>query len=165
MCEEWQINVNSYGLIRISSGLIERLCQFRQLDKHCPESGGVLIGKHLNSGGSLLVEELTPPQISDKQGRCEFYRSAEHDKLVNEVWQKSNRHSTFVGLWHTHPEPIPKYSSIDKQDWQNALVQSKFEGDKLLFVIVGQTHIRVWMGSKSARLQKISLIGEYKIGE
>tara|TARA_R110001583_G_scaffold53568_2_gene165063 strand:+ start:3428 stop:3925 length:498 start_codon:yes stop_codon:yes gene_type:complete len=163
MIEEWQIEVNRYGLIRISGELLEKLCDFRQLAKQAPESGGVLIGKHLNSGGVLLIDQLTPPQKSDKQGRCEFYRSTEHNKLVNEIWQKSNRYSTYVGLWHSHPEPIPNYSSIDKQDWQNALTQSKYEGNKLFFVIVGQTHIRMWEGVKSAFRPEISLIGEYKI--
>jgi len=165
MIEEWQIDVNGYGLVRFSSELLERLCQFRQLVKDCPESGGVLIGKHLNSGGVLLVDGLTPPQKSDKQGRCEFYRSTEHNRLVNEIWRKSNGHSTYVGLWHSHPEPIPSYSATDKQDWLNALKQSKYEGNRLFFAIVGQTHIRMWMGVKSAFQPKILLIGEYKIGK
>jgi integrative and conjugative element protein (TIGR02256 family) len=164
MIEEWQIDVKGYGLIRMSCELLEKLCDFRQLAKQSPESGGVFIGKHLNSGGILLIDQLTPPQKSDKQGRCEFYRSTEHNKLVNEIWQKSNKHSTYVGLWHTHPELIPNYSPVDKQDWQNALIQSKYEGNKLFFAIVGQTHIRMWMGIKSTFQTKISLIGEYKIG-
>jgi integrative and conjugative element protein (TIGR02256 family) len=164
MIEEWQIEVNGYGLIRISGELLEKLCDFRQLAKQTSESGGVLIGKHLNSGGVLLIDQLTPPQKSDKQGRCEFYRSTEHNKLVNEIWLKSNKHSTYVGLWHSHPEPIPNYSTVDKQDWQNALIQSRYEGNKLFFAIVGQTHIRMWMGIKSTFRTQISLIGEYKIG-
>jgi integrative and conjugative element protein (TIGR02256 family) len=164
MIEEWQIEVNGYGLIRMSGELLAKLCDFRQLVRQAPESGGVLIGKHLNSGGVLLIDQLTLPQKSDKQGRCEFYRSTEHSKLMNEIWQKSKRHSTYVGLWHSHPEPVPNYSSIDKQDWQNALIQSMYEGNLLFFVIVGQTHIRIWMGVKSTFKPKISLIGEYKIG-
>jgi integrative and conjugative element protein (TIGR02256 family) len=164
MIEEWQIEVNGYGMIRMSGELLKKLCDFRQLAKQTPESGGVLIGKHLNSGGVLLIDQLTPPQKSDKQGRCEFYRSTEHNKLVNEIWLKSNKHSTYVGLWHSHPEPIPNYSPVDKQDWQNALIQSRYEGNKLFFAILGQTHIRMWMGIKSTFRTQISLIGEYKIG-
>lgn len=164
MVEEWQIEVNGYGLIRISGELLEKLFSFRQLDEQTPESGGVLIGKHLNSGGILLIDQLTPPQESDKQGRCEFYRSTVHNKLVNYIWQKSNKHSTYVGLWHSHPETTPNYSLVDKKDWQNALIQSNYEGNKLFFAIVGQTHIRMWMGIRSTFRTKISLIGEYKIG-
>jgi len=165
MTEEWQMDVKGYGLIRVSKELLTKLCNFRQLATQSPESGGVLIGKHLNSAGVLLIDQLTPPQKSDKQGRCEFYRSTEHNKLVNDIWQKSNKHSTYVGLWHSHPEPIPNYSLIDKQDWQNALIQSKFEGDKLFFAIVGQTHIRIWEGVRSTLRSEISLIGEYEIGK
>lgn len=123
------------------------------------------MGMHLNSGGVLLIDEITPPQTSDKQGRYEFYRSSEHDKLVKDVWRKSNGHSTYVGLWHTHPEPIPKFSSTDIKDWRKALAQSHYEGNKLFFAIVGQTHIRIWMGIKSKFQPEIILIGEYQIGK
>lgn len=164
MIEEWKIDVNGYGMVRISGELLQKLCNFRQLASKTPESGGVLIGKHLNSGGVLLIDQFTPPQKPDKQGRCEFYRSTEHNKLVNEIWKESNKHSTYIGLWHTHPEHIPNYSQIDKLDWQNALNQSKYEGNKLFFAIIGITHIRIWIGIKSTFGTKISLIGEYKIG-
>lgn len=165
MSKEWEIEVDGYGLVRVSAALLDRFKQFRQLIRQAPESGGVLIGKHLKSGGVLLIDQLTPPQKYDKQGRCEFYRSSEHNKLVNEIWKNSNGHSTYVGLWHSHPEPLPNYSSIDKQDWQKALTQSRYEGNKLFFVIVGQTHIRMWMGVRAAYQPKILLIGEYKIGK
>ena len=165
MIEEWQIDVKGYGLVRISGGLVEKLSNFRQLNTQAPESGGVLIGKHLNSGGVLLIDELTPPQKTDKQGRCEFYRSTEHNKLVNEIWRKSDWHSTYVGLWHSHPEALPNYSTTDKQDWQSALKQSRYEGDKLFFVIVGLTYIRMWMGVRASYQPKITMIGDYKIGK
>ena len=89
----------------------------------------------------------------------------EKKSRLKEIWQNSNGHSTYVGLWHSHPEPLPNYSAVDKQDWQKALTQSKYEGNKLFFVIVGQTHVRIWMGVRASYQPKIMLIGEYKIGK
>lgn len=164
MCKEWQIDVKGYGLVRISTTLLKRIYKYKQLESTSPESGGVLIGKHLNSEGTLLIDDMTEPQESDKQGRCQFYRSAEHSSIVNKVWLESNKHSTYVGLWHSHPEPIPHYSCVDKYDWENALRHSKYEGNHLFFIILGQTHVRIWMGIKSTFRTQILLIGEYKIG-
>lgn len=164
MCKEWQIDVKGYGLVRISSNLLKRIYKFKQLESTSPESGGVLIGKHLNSEGALLIDDLTEPQESDRQGRCQFYRSEGHNSIVNKIWLESNKHSTYVGLWHTHPEPIPDYSCVDKYDWESALRYSKFEGNRLFFVILGQTHIRIWMGENSSSKPQILLIGEYQVG-
>lgn len=163
MINELKMEVNGFGLVRLSASLVNKLIDFRQLNYKQAESGGVLIGKHLNSSGVMLIDTFTPPQTSDKQGRHSYFRSKEHNKLVQQVWQESDGHSTYVGLWHTHPEPIPNYSSIDKTDWINALNSSKYEGNKLFFVIVGQTHLRCWVGTKGRLRNNIELSGDFKI--
>lgn len=165
MGNEWKIEVPGYGLLRLSSQLLIMLSEFIQDGIKKTESGGVLIGKHLNSGGTLLIDGFTPPQKSDKQGRHSYYRSAAHNKIIQNIWKKSDRHTTYVGLWHTHPEPIPNFSPVDKRDWLNALEKSKFEGNRLYFIIVGQTHIRCWVGTKLKFRNKIELLGEYEIGK
>ena len=165
MDNEWKVEIANYGLVRLSSQLLKMLSEFIQDGICTNESGGVLIGKHLNSGGVLLIDGFTPPQKSDKQGRHSYYRSEAHNKLVLDIWNKSDGHTTYVGLWHTHPEPKPNFSLIDKRDWLNALKKSVFEGDRLYFIIVGQTHIRCWVGTKQKFRNKIELLGEYKIGK
>jgi integrative and conjugative element protein (TIGR02256 family) len=161
MENEWVIEVDGFGLIRISKELIVRLLTYRQIQDDALESGGVLVGKYLNSNGIILIDNYTPPQPSDKQGRYEYYRSSDHTRLVQKIWQDSRHQSTYVGLWHTHAEPIPNYSSVDKKDWMIALNRSVYEGSTLFYFIVGQTHIRCWMGTKRAFINKIELIGEY----
>jgi len=163
MNSEWEMNIPDYEVIRIKGELLNKLIKYCQFDSVATESGGVLIGKHLNSGGVILIDDFTPPQASDKQGRCSYYRSEEHSIIVRQIWQKSDGHSTYVGLWHTHPEPTPNYSSVDKKDWLNALNSSSYEGSRLFFVIVGQTHIRCWTGTKGQFRNKIELTGEFKI--
>ena len=165
MDNEWKMNINNYGVIRIPNMLTDKLTTYCQLNPHQPESGGVHIGKHLNSGGALLIDDFTPPQPSDKQQRCLNFRSKKHNEIVNEIWQDSKGHATYVGLWHTHPEPVPNFSATDKKDWLKALNTSRYEGNLLFFIIVGQTHIRCWVGIKHKAISKIGLLGEYKIEE
>ena len=161
MENEWVIEHKSYGLIRISKILIDQLLSYRQLEQTAPESGGVLIGKHLNSNGAILIDGYTPPQETDKQSRYRYYRSSEHNRIVQDIWRSSNQESTYVGLWHTHAEAIPSYSHVDKTDWKMALNRSRYEGPALFFFIIGQTHIRCWIGIKRTLGNKIELIGEY----
>ena len=163
MQDEWLIDVKSFGKIRFSQSFLNQINEYRQLDLTTPESGGVILGSFLNSGGKLLIHDYTPPQKTDKQGRCLYHRSKEHNELVQKVWVESNNHTTYVGLWHTHPENIPNFSSVDKQDWINSLKNSRYDGSSLLFIIVGRTHIKCWLGSKKVFRSDIRLIGEYQI--
>jgi len=163
MDKEWHMKIKGLGILRVSYELVESLKGYRQLEKGTPESGGTLIGMHLNSGGKFLINEYTPPQTSDKQGRHLYHRSETHTKLILDIWKESKRTLTYIGLWHTHPEPIPTYSAIDKNDWNNSLNKSIFTGDRLFFFIVGQTHIRCWMGTKKLFKNKIELLGELNV--
>jgi integrative and conjugative element protein (TIGR02256 family) len=159
----WEIEIKCIGLLKISGELIEQLKEYKQLSTSKPESGGVLVGSFLNSGGFMIINKFTPPQTNDKQSRYLFYRSKQHNKVVKKIWEKSNHISTYVGLWHTHAESIPNYSSQDKKDWNDALNQSEYEGNILFFFIVGQTHIRCWIGTKKMFRNKIELIGELNV--
>ena len=163
MYDTWQIEIKGTGLLKISGEFIEQLKAYQQLSTGQPESGGVLIGSFLNSDGYMIINKFTPPQKNDKQGRYLFYRSKQHNKVVKKIWEESNHISTYVGLWHTHAEPIPIYSSQDKKDWNDALNQSEYEGNMLFFFIVGQTHIRCWIGTKKMFRNKIELIGEIHV--
>ncbi|MDF1829592.1 Mov34/MPN/PAD-1 family protein [Cycloclasticus pugetii] len=160
---EWEIEILDFGTVRVSSNLFNKLVEYRQLTSSFLESGGVLIGKHLNANGVLLIDDFTPPLPNDKQSRHRYYRSQAHCKAVRRIWKDSDHESTYVGLWHTHPEDSPNYSSIDKKDWLNALKISKFEGTRLFFIIIGKTQIRCWLGSLSAICNPINLVSELKI--
>ncbi len=161
--DDWKINIPKFGKLRFDHTLLEHLCMFRQSTQSCAESGGVLIGKHLIEGGRMVIDHFTPPQPSDKQGCRRFYRSESHNRIVQQIWCESKQLSTYVGLWHTHPEDIPQYSPIDKQDWLKALKYSSYDGKNLFFIIVGRAQIRCWMGTKKMVRNSIQIVGEYKI--
>lgn len=164
MGNDWKLNIEEYGEINFTKSLLARLAHFRQLSATDPEAGGILIGQYSEPAGRLNINQFTSPQKTDLQSRTNFFRSSEHSKLANKIWLDSNGHSTYVGLWHSHPETLPNYSGSDLSDWKNALSKSRFEGNHLLFVILGQTHIRVWSGNKKSPKLTIKLIGEYKFG-
>lgn len=163
--DDWIINIPDFGRVRVDHILLKHLCKFRQVARSYPESGGVLIGKHLINGGRMAIDQFTPPQKGDKQGRCNFYRSQDHNKIVQKIWRESNKLSTYVGLWHTHPEAYPIYSPTDKKDWSKALTKSTYDGKNLFFIIVGQSHMRCWMGTRRLIKNSIQAVGEYKISQ
>jgi integrative and conjugative element protein (TIGR02256 family) len=161
--DDWIMNIPDFGRVRTAHALLEDLCKFRQTAEGHPESGGVLIGKHLIRGGRMVINRFTSPQKRDKHGRFMFYRSKDHDRLVQNIWEESKRISTYVGLWHTHPENVPHYSAIDRRDWNKALNRSAYDGKNLFFFIVGRTHIGCWMGTKKILRNSIKMVGKYEI--
>lgn len=161
--KDWILNISKFGRVRIEHTLLENLRKFKQLKASSPESGGVLIGKHLIQGGRLIIDNYTQPQTQDIKDRCSYYRSGRHNQIIQKTWVESNKISTYVGLWHTHPEDFPSYSPIDKRDWITALNRSVFDGKNLFFIIIGRTHMRCWMGTKKIFRSSIQAVGEYKI--
>lgn len=162
MSKYLKLKIDKNRELKISIELIDKLSKFRQLDKNDNESGGTLIGSILSSDKGFIIDKLTIPQKKDKRTRYSFYRSSKHNNLVQKIWKETNGFSTFLGLWHTHPEDIPNYSFVDKKDWLDSLVESKYEKDCLFFFIIGITHIRCWIGLKGMFFNKIKLLGDYK---
>ncbi|WP_392341956.1 Mov34/MPN/PAD-1 family protein [uncultured Shewanella sp.] len=160
--ENWLIESDDYGNFVIDSEVINVLISYRQLRKHDFEAGGALIGC-LREDNIMEVNDLTLPQPSDKRTKYSFFRSNAHNKILNDKWKASNGNAYLVGLWHTHPEPTPKYSNEDNKDWHKVLKQGHYEGQSLIFIIVGQKDIRLWVSDN--KNYKTSLVGEYSLEE
>lgn len=158
--ENWLIESDEYGNIVIDSEVINTLISYRQLGKHDCEAGGALMGC-LRGNNEIEVNDLTLPQPSDKRTRYSFFRSNAHNKILNGKWNASNGEVYLVGLWHTHPEPTPEYSNEDKKDWHKVLKQGQYEGQSLIFIIVGHKDIRLWISNN--KNYKITLLGEYSL--
>ncbi|HIF9097710.1 TPA: Mov34/MPN/PAD-1 family protein [Photobacterium damselae] len=156
----WLIKSKYYGHFIIDSEVINTLTSYRQLGKNDCEAGGALIGC-LRGDNIIETNDLTLPQPTDKRTKSSFFRSNAHNKILNDKWKASKGNAYLVGLWHTHPEPIPKYSNEDKKDWHKVLKQGQYEGQHLIFIIVGQQNIRIWVGDNENF--KISLIGDYSL--
>lgn len=104
------------------------------------ERGGILVG--LRRGKHVHIEHVTLPSKWDFSSRFSFTRSAEgHQPFATKQWATTNGTSDWVGEWHSHPEPIPKPSSIDLDSWRRI---TAFHGKPMVFLIFGFNSL--WLG-------------------
>lgn len=142
----------------LAESALNVMTRHRQVLAQNPESGGVLLGRHLLESEDVIVDEVTTPSDSDARSRFGFFRSKKHNSLAQRRWKESGGRVDYLGLWHTHPENIPIPSSVDLNDWVNAAEKDTYGGDRLYFLIVGITEIRAWSKNKDRPLQELGLV-------
>lgn len=133
------------GRLGVSEEALAVMCSFTQLQPRDTEAGGVLIGRFIEGGEDVVVDLVTSPLPGDRRSRTRFHRSKRpHQKVLDREWRESGGKRTYLGEWHTHPEPCPTPSHIDLNDWRRRVKRDTFHGDFLHFVIVGQVEVRAW---------------------
>ena len=140
-------------VIEVRDEVLKIFEQYRQGKDDLPVAGGVLHGKRLKNG-SIIITDITTPQIGDIQKRLLFKKNREiHQQLSNEKWIESNKFSIALGEWHTHPEAVPTPSNVDKKSWR--LNVSKQHDDRVyVFIIVGFSDLRMWLLSKKSDIRQ-----------
>ena len=142
----------------ISVGALESMWRFRQVEPHLTEAGGILLGRHLLDGSAIIVDAVTTPLPGDRRSRTTFFRGQKrHQAVIDETWLSSNGTCTYLGEWHTHPEPIPTPSIVDWTDWQRRLAADQYS-EPIFFVIVGTQHLAVWEGRRSGVLCPLACV-------
>lgn len=132
--------------------------RFRQSEMYMTEAGGVLLGRHLRDGSAIIVDDVTTPLPGDKRARTRFFRAwKRHQAAIDEAWRTSNGTCTYLGEWHTHPEPSPIPSAVDWTDWQRRLVSDQYS-EPIFFVIVGTKTTAAWEGRRDGSIVPLSLI-------
>jgi len=140
-----------HSRLKLGTDALGQMLAFRQSRKRDPEAGGVLLGRHLNEGGHVIVDAVTTPMPGDHATRHSFHRThAPHQRAIDEAWSRSGGCSVYLGEWHTHPEPDPHPSSIDLDDWRRRLREDDVEAACLFFIIVGQEQVAAWEGVRPA---------------
>lgn len=138
------------GRFYICPEVTKLLKEFRQTGLRW-ESGGVLLGRHLIEGNDIIVDHATKPMFGDRRHRFSFFRARRrHQREINRQWRISNGTCTYLGEWHTHPEPSPTPSSVDLKTWHRKLEKDTYS-EVLFFLIVGTEEVRVWEGKLSHR--------------
>lgn len=135
--------------IKLTGAVVARLQQYAQVGPAATEAGGILLGRYLQDSDDVVVDDITEPLPGDERGRYFFHRGQHaHQRLLDAAWRASGGTRTYLGEWHTHPEPDPTPSCIDKMDWRRKLRQDQYFVH-LFFLIVGTRHIRAWSGCRS----------------
>src|SRR5215510_10913306 len=98
----------------ISAAAWSVIRSFQQTDVYASEAGGILLGRHLRDGSAIIVDEVTTPMRGDRRSRTRFHRGRrQHQAMIDQAWHTSSGTCTYLGEWHTHPEPIPTPSVVD----------------------------------------------------
>ena len=118
--------------------------EHRQMAPSAVESFGVLMGSTSVDRQEIWIEAATTPMTLD---RCSRYSFALHDpghqQTVCGKFVSSSDRVIYLGTWHTHPEPDPAPSKIDRKDWGKCLRANRER--PLAFVLVGTEKIRVFV--------------------
>ncbi|MCD4689377.1 MAG: Mov34/MPN/PAD-1 family protein [Desulfuromonadaceae bacterium] len=126
------------------------------------EAGGVILGRHILDSTDIVVDEITTVMKGDTQGRFHFRRRRRrHQQAIDKFWQDSKGTCTYLGEWHTHPEPHPTPSFVDLNNWKRKLREDVFAGENLYFIILGVETMRVWEGCRTGTI--CQLIGEFPL--
>lgn len=129
-----------FCLIEIGDKALADMRRYRQTANSAPEAGGVLLGSR--RGPHFEIVEATAPQRADLRTRFSFVRiGSVHRKLARRQWKKSGRQHGYLGEWHTHAEPSPTPSLVDRLGWQVLFKQMR---QPLIHLIVGTIDVRLW---------------------
>lgn len=119
----------------------------RQTTASAVESFGVLMGTTSVDQREIWIEAVTTPMAHDRRSRLSFaLRDLGHQRAVCERFFSSGGREIYLGTWHTHPEPVPSPSRIDRKDWAACLRANR--GRPLAFVLVGTEEDRVYVRTR-----------------
>lgn len=141
--------------IKIEDHILQGIRKYLQTSKGMNESGGLLIGREEIATGNLIIDHYTVPMAKDKSSRFRYTRT---DTGHIEYYEKLNSPTpiyVYVGEWHTHPEAVPNFSGIDRQNWKRICKDEKTP-DAQYHLIAGTDAFRVWRCSSSGK--KIDLL-------
>ncbi len=119
----------------------------RQTAPDAVESFGVLMGTTSVDHREIWIEGVTTPMARDLRTRFSFaLHDPGHQRAVCRKFASSGSQAIYLGTWHTHPEPEPTPSRIDRNDWSACLRANR--GRPLAFVLVGTVKVRVFVRAR-----------------
>jgi integrative and conjugative element protein (TIGR02256 family) len=69
-----------------------------------------------------------------------------HEEAAKKAWAASDRTVSFVGEWHTHPAGKPTPSNIDRANWSNLALKSRYP---MLFLLATPGNWRAFLVTRS----------------
>lgn len=130
--------------IKLCHNVIEIMYKYIQQGALSKEAGGILIGKENMSNSNLIINGITTPMNHDYSGYDRFIRrDKRHITYFNTFYNKSKHTLRYLGEWHTHPEAVPIYSSIDLKNWEKIYRGANYK-NSYYHIIVGYEMVRIW---------------------
>jgi integrative and conjugative element protein (TIGR02256 family) len=117
---------------------------YRQTTLRRPEAGGQLFAKITPK--LIVVAAATGPHRKDIRSRFSFIPNKK--RLTTEIQTHFLKGLHYVGDWHTHPQDIPKPSSLDIHSMRKSFSLSKHSLEHFLIVIIGKAPppSKIWVG-------------------
>lgn len=136
--------------VLVPESILERMFQYQSGDEQRREAGGILIGCY--RGRDLELLDITVPMPRDVRGPFHFDRQDRgHQDAAMRAWRVSDRKDTMIGEWHTHPEPVPSPSDLDRQTWRT--VAARVAPRPAVFGIQGQKEARFWLSASDVAVE------------
>lgn len=142
-----EIRINKYEIVFSAEAkfILHSRIQRRKTDT---EQGGIVLGKLI--GNKIHILKLSVPTELDSSSRMNFVRHRLSAQIVIEhEFYNSNGQITYLGEWHTHPEPIPSPSGIDIDMIKNQFSKNKIHTDFLVLLIQGLSELYIGVYSKT----------------
>ena len=70
-------------------------------------------------------------------------RSSVAQRLINDVFKKTDGVVTYIGEWHTHPVDKPTFSYQDKETIKEQFSSNTITTDFLLMLIIGKKYMEL----------------------
>ena len=120
----------------------------RQTAADAAESFGVLMGNDIRGPAEDLDRERDHAgwRTTSARGSPSSFATPGHQRAVCGKFACSGGRAIYLGTWHTHPEPVPTPSGIDRNHWAACLRANP--GRPLAFVLVGTDQVRVFVRAR-----------------
>lgn len=120
--------------LTFSDAAVSHLETWRQVRFWHAEAGGLLFARL--SAEEVFIEVATGPRRTDQRTRWSYHpdRAAEQ----REIDLLHPKGLSFVGTWHSHPEPVPRPSGIDLHSLAESFRLSTHHLNAFVLAIIGQ---------------------------
>lgn len=114
--------------------VLSHLEKWRQVRFWQAEAGGLLFARL--SAEEVFIELATGPRRTDRRTRWSYLpdRVAEQ----REIDLLHPKGLSFVGTWHSHPEPVPRPSGVDLHSLAESFRLSTHHLNAFVLAIIGQ---------------------------
>lgn len=101
------------------------------------EIGGILVGEIYLEHNTVIVRKALISKNAKRSFMGVNIDKKEMQDVLDQERIESDYQWYYLGDWHTHPEPFPKSSFIDRFSYINTLKKAVLVTNFILFVIVG----------------------------